>query len=262
MRAAAENADDGYRAEPTFPTSPYTTQKVRLPFEVTEDTYQQNIEKEALETKLVRQFATQFGLDFDDLDVNGDTAAGAGPDQAFLQIHDGLLKLGATVAGVHRVNGGAINAGVITPAHFFAALKAMPNKYRAIGTQAQGANSNLNPTGLAWLMSPNRHVTWVESLVARATAGGDAALSNQSGPGERPLGIPVIEVPYLPDTRVFLTNPKNLVRPVFDQVRRRRVTGETDWELATRDKRGYIFFVRQGFYIEEPDALVDVYGLA
>lgn len=260
IRAAVENADDGYRAEPTFPTVGYTTTKIRLPFEVTEDTYQSNIEGEALEEKLVRNFATQMGLDLDDLDNNGDTAAGAGPDQAFLQIHDGLLKLAANVAGVHRVNGGAIAGGTLGSAHFFAALRALPNKYRQQASKIGGTDAT-SPGGLVWLMSPNRHVTWVETLVARATAGGDAALSNGSGIGERPLGIPVLEVPFFPDSRIMLTNPRNLVRVIFNQIRRRKVTGDTDWELATRDKRGYIFFIREGFLIEEPDALVDLYGL-
>lgn len=247
LRAAVENADDGYRVEPTFPTIPYSTVKMRLPFEVTEDEFEQNIEKRALEEKLVRRFGNQLGLDLDDLDVNGDTAAGAGPDQAFLQLHDGFLKLAATAAGVHRVNGGAINGGVLNKSHFFASKRAMPNKYR---------------NGRArWMMSPNRHVTWVETLTDRATAAGDAALGGSSGPGNSPLGDPVLEVPFFPDDRVLYGDPKNLVRVFFNQVKRYRVGPNTDWELATRDKNGYIFFVREGALIEDTDALVDLYGL-
>jgi len=247
LRAAVENADDGYRVEPTFPTIPYSTVKMRLPFEVTNDEYQRNIEKRALEEKLVRRFSNQLGLDLDDLDVNGDTAAGAGPDQAFLQLHDGLLKLAANAAGVHRVNGGTINGGAISKAHFFAAARAMPNKYRTDRNR--------------WFMSPNRHVDWIEALTDRATAAGDAALGGSSGPGNSPLSYPVIEVPWFPDSRILYTDPSNLIRALFNQVRRYRVGPETDWEMATRDKNGYIFFVDEGFYIGETDALVDVYGL-
>lgn len=248
IRAAAENADDGYRAEPTFPTVPYTTTKIRLPFEVTEDTYESNIEKEALETRLVTSFATQMGLDLDDLDVNGDTAAGAGPDQAFLQIHDGLLKLAANVVGVHRIDGSTINGGALSLAHFFAGKRALPNKHRARGS-------------LRWLMSPGKAIDWVESLTARATSAGDSAIGGGGTLATNPLGIEIMEVPFFPDDRIMLTNPKNLVRTIFRQIRRRRVTGDTDWELATRDKRGYIFFIRSGFVIEDPDALVDIHTL-
>lgn len=248
IRAAAENADDGYRAEPTFPAVPYTTTKIRLPFEVTEDTYESNIEKEQLEQRLVQSFATQMGLDLDDLDVNGDTAAGAGPDQAFLQIHDGLLKLAANEAGVHRIDGSTINGGALSLAHFFAAKRALPNKHRARGN-------------LRWLMSPGKAIDWVESLTARATSAGDSAIGSGGTLATHPLGIEIMEVPFFPDDRIMLTNPKNLVRTVFRQIRRRRVTGDTDWELATRDKRGYIFFIRSGFVIEDTDALVDLHTL-
>jgi hypothetical protein len=243
-----ENADDGYRVEPTFPTIPYATVKMRLPFEVTEDEYEQNIEKRALEEKLVRRFGNQLGLDLDDLDTTGDTAAGAGPDQAFLQLHDGFLKLMATAAGVHRIDGSLINAGDLSKAHLFAGVRAMPNKYR-------GNNR------LRWVMSPNRHVDWIETLTDRATAAGDAALGGSSGPGNSPLGIPVMENPYWDDTRIALIDPKNFVRVLFNRVKRYRVTPNTDWELATRDKNGYIFFVREGCLIEETDAVVDIHTL-
>lgn len=248
LRAAVENTDDGYRVEPTFPSVPYSTVKMRLPFEVTEDEFEQNIEKRALEEKLVRRFGNQLGLDLDDLDTTGDTAAGAGADQAFLQLHDGFLKLSATAAGVHRVNGATINAGTLNKSHLFTGVRNLPNKYRGGGR-------------IRWIMSPNRHITWIETLTDRATAAGDAALGGGSGPGNSPLGIPVLENPYMPDDRILLTDPKNLVRVLFNRVKRYRVTPNTDWELATRDKNGYIFFVREGCLIEDTDALVDIYGL-
>lgn len=249
LRAAVENADDGYRVEPTFPTLPYSTVKMRLPFEVTNDELEQNIERGALEEKLVRRFGNQLGLDLDDLDINGDTAAGAGPDQAFLQLHNGLLKLAATVSGVHRVNGATLGAtaGTFDKAHIFAGARAMPNKYRS--------------DRMRWFMSPNRHLQWVEVLTNRNTAAGDSALGGASGPGNSPLSYPIIEVPFFSDDRVLLSDPQNFIRCLFNQVKRYRVTPNTDWELATRDKNGYIFFVREGFYIGEPDALVDIYGL-
>lgn len=244
LRAAVENADDGYRVEPTFPDVPYATKKWRLPFEVTDDTYEQNIEKRRLEEKLVRRFGNQAGLDLDDLNTNGDVADVSG-DSAFLTIDNGFLKLAATVAGVHRVDGATINTGDLTKAHFFAAKRAMPNKYLLQGN-------------LRWIASPNTVTNWQEYLTDRATAGGDAALSEQ---GVKPLGIEWLVNPYMPDTRLLLTNPKNLVRVLFNSVKRYFVHPGTDWELATRDKHGYIFFGRQDAIIETPDALVDVYGL-
>jgi HK97 family phage major capsid protein len=255
IRAAQENADDGYRAEPTFPDVPYDTTKIRLPFEVTEEVFEENIEKEALEAKLVNSFATQMGLDLDDLDINGDTAAGAGPDQAFLQIHDGLLKLIDGDAAVHDVDGSAINGGALSLAHFFAAIREMPNKYRNLGN-------------LRWFMSPLKASQWVEALTERATAAGDTAIGGSGTLATSPLGVPILGaddgtagISFWPDDRIVLADPRNIVRSIFRPIKRRRVTGDTDWELATRDKRGYIFFIREGISIEESDAVVNVHTL-
>lgn len=244
LRAKAENADDGYRAQVSFPTVDYEAKKMWLPWEVTEDLYHENIEEQALEAKILDEMSQQFALDWDDLDVNGDEASA----NAFLQINDGLLTLLADTVGhpgVHRVDGSTINGGAISKDHFFAARYAMPDKYVSRGS-------------LRWLASGSRIVSWTESLTDRATAAGDAALFME---GRGPLGIEWLEVPAMPDDRIVLADPKNLVRVVTWDVRRRKVTGETDWELATRDKRGYLFFVKPDFVILEDDAVVDVHTL-
>jgi HK97 family phage major capsid protein len=245
IRAAVENADDGYRVEPTFPDVQYATKKWRLPFEVTDDVYDSNIEGRALEASLVRRFGTQAGLDLDDLNINGDIAAGAGPDQAFLQIDDGLLKLLTTVAGVNRVNAATVDTGNLGKAILFDAQAAMPQKY-------------LDAGNLVWLASGRLEAAYNEYLTNRSTAAGDSAL-NQTA--QRPLGYPWLTVPFMPTSRLILTNPKNLVRVLFNGIKRYIVHPNQDWELATRDKHGYIFFGRQDFILETPQAIVDVYGL-
>lgn len=246
IRKADENADDGYRAEVTFPTVPYATTKVRLPWEVTEDTYHENIEGQTLEEAIVAEMTEQFGLDLDDLDVNGDTADVSG-EAAFLTIDNGLLKLAKEAAGIHRVDASAIKGGAIDKAHFFAMHYAMPNKYRGSGTARL-------------FMSPNRKISWLEAMTERETAAGDAVIAGGNG-FDKPLGTPIIEVPFFPDDRIIYTDPKNLVRVVSWQVRKRKVTGDTDWELATRDKRGYLYFLKRDFIIQEVDAVVDLHDL-
>jgi hypothetical protein len=249
IRAATENADDGYRAGAAFDRVTYTTKKVRLPWEVTEDVFHENIEGAALEATLVDEMTTQFSLDLEDLDINGDTAAGAGADQAFLQIDDGLLKVIAANAPVgRRVNGAAINSGDLSKEHFFAAYRAMPNKYSAQGN-------------LVWIMSVGMHTNWWEYLTNRAGAQGDALLGGNNAVSASPLGIPIISPPSWPDARIMLVNPRNFVRVVSWQVRRRKVTGDTDAELAAKDKRFYIYFIKRDVIVEEYDALVDMYGM-
>jgi hypothetical protein len=248
IRGATENTDDGYRAGATFETVGYTTRKLRLPWEVTEDVFHENIERQALEATLLDEMTSQFALDLEDLEVNGDTAA-VGADAAFLNINDGILKQVVTAAVPGRnIDGSLINAGVLSKAHFFEALYAMPNVYR------RSAN-------LRWIASPNRVVQWWESITDRAGDAGDAALLGGGEMIRRPLGIPFLEVPSLPDDVILLADPRNFVRVVSWQVRRKRVTGETDATLAALDKRFYIFFLKHDIIIEETDAVVRIHTL-
>jgi HK97 family phage major capsid protein len=246
IRAAAENADDGYRAGATFDSVSYITKKVRLPWEVTEDVFHENIEGDQLEATLTDEFTTQFANDLEDLAVNGDVAAGAGPDQAFLQIDDGIVKQVVTAAVAGRQVDAA--AGALGKAQMFDALYAMPNKY-------------VNSGNLRWICAPRRKVAWWESMTDRATAAGDAALLGQGGVLDQPLGIPFLEVPSFPENVVLLADPRNFVRVISWQVRKRKVTGETDADLAARDKRFYVFFVKVDTIIEELDAVVRIFNL-
>jgi hypothetical protein len=248
IRRGVENDDDGYRAEPDFATITYQTVKIRLPWEITEDALHENIEGSGLEATIESEMTDAWARDLEDLAFNGDTAAGAGPDQAFLQIDDGWLKQIAASADAHNIDGAAINAGVLTKAHFFAAAAAMPNKYRLQGQ-------------LRWVMSPNRYLEWVEYRTDRNTAAGDAALGSGDASTDKPLGYGITQVPFMPDSVVLLTNPKNLARVVSWAVRRRKVDGSTDWELAIKDKRGYVFFVKADHIVDEFDAVVRVHGL-
>lgn len=249
IRAATENADDGYRAGASFGTVGYQTVKVRLPWEVTEDTFHENIEREQLESTLTDEMTQQFALDLDDLGINGDTAAGVGPDQAFLAIDDGILKkIAAGGSGAHRIDGSTINAGAIDKGHFFEAYYAMPNRYRSRGN-------------LVWAVSPGRSISWWEALTDRAGAQGDALLGGRNSVADGPLNIPFWEIPAMPDDRILLLEKRNIVRVVSWQVRKRRVTGETDATLAAKDKRFYVFFLKLDTIIEEMDAVVDVHTL-
>lgn len=245
IRSATENTDDGYRAGATFDTVEYTTRKLRLPWEVTEDVYHENIEGEGLESDLVDEMTSQFALDLEDLEINGDSTSG----DPFIGINDGILKLISTAAVSGRnIDGSTINSGVWSKGHYFEALQSMPNVYRNRGR-------------LAWIMSPARKIQWWESITDLANDSGQSLLLGSNPLMESPLGIPIIEVPSMPDTTVLLADPRNFVRVISWQVRKRRVTGETDAELAALDKRFYIFFIKTDVIIEETDAVVRVHTL-
>ena len=263
MRGKEENADDGYRAGISTSEAEYQTSKLWLPFEVTEDFFHENIEGEAAEAKIIARMTSQFGLDLDDLNINGDETS----EDAFISLDNGLLKLLATEAtGANRVDATKVKdaegtelRGAMDKALFFAAKYAMPDKY-------------VNSGRLRWFMSPNRWTSWIEYLTNRATGAGDDALMAKA---LFPLGIPPFVgaasdenptpmpgVPFFPDDRIVLADPQNFVRVVNWDVRSKRVTGETDWELATRDKRGYVFFIKPDFVIDQGEAVVDLHGLS
>lgn len=251
IRRATENADDGYRAGAAFGSVGYQTVKIRLPWEVTEDAFHENIEGEGFEATLTNDMTTQFALDLEDLAINGDTAAGLGPDQAFLQIDDGLLKLlAAAGAATHTVDASVIRAGAISIETYFAMLQALPNRYR-----------NALLSRLRWIMSPSMKIAWWENLALRTGVAADALFTGPGGAANQPLGISILEVPSMPNNTIILADPKNFVRVVSWDVRKRRITGETDASLATRDKRLYIFFLKLDTIIEELDAVVRATGL-
>lgn len=245
IRSATENTDDGYRAGATFDTVEYTTRKLRLPWEVTEDVYHENIEGEGLEADLVDEMTSQFALDLEDLEINGDSTS----VDPFLGINDGILKLVADEAVVGRnIDGSTINSGVWSKGHMFEGVQSMPNVYRNRGS-------------LAWIMSPARKIQWWESITDLANDSGQSLLLGSNPLMESPLGIPIIEVPSMPDTTVLLANPRNFVRVISWQIRKRRVTGDTDAQLAALDKRFYIFFVKTDVIVEEFDAVVRIHTL-
>lgn len=248
IRAASENADDGYRAEPTFGTVPYQAVGVRLPFEITMQFLRYNVEGETVEDKIWNLMMRQFGIDLGRLDLRGDTAS-ADPS---LSINDGWLKQIAASAVAHRVNGGNVTFGSAWPnkAHLFAALEAMPDRFKA----TEGADRPV------FVGSPTNAEAYQEYLSDRASGAGDRALTG-AGDSLNPLGYEFLPVPFMPNDRLLLTPPQNLVRVLTTAIERYRVGPETDWELATRRKRGYVFFVDHDSIVEEMDAVVDVFNL-
>lgn len=247
IRAASENADDGYRAEPTFGTVPYAAKGIRLPWEITLQFLRYNLEGQTVEDKIWQLMTRQFAIDLGRLDLLGDT----GSVDPSLSIHDGWLKQIAASLVSHRVNGSTASLGVVWPnkKHLFAANDALPDKYK---------QSDRRPV---WVGSPTTHFDYIEYLTDRNTAAGDQALSGQGGAAASPLTYDFVEVPSMPNNRLLLTSPQNLIRVLTTQIERYKVGPETDWELATRRKRGYVFFVDHDSIVEEMDAVVDVYNL-
>ena len=251
IRAAAQ-ADSTYtNAGATFTKSELTTKKIRLDWEVSTESLEDNIEGGALEDHLVRLMTNAFANDIEDLAINGDGSTGN-----FLSIMEGF---------VHKVTDGSdaheaivtVSDDAWTPAVMQDIILAMPRKYRAIksnlkfyaGTDAfQGIVTN-NGT--------------LADAVAEAIAGmtpGSTQANRQNyldGVGQtlggarttRVLGVDVMEVPYYPADYVDLTFPANRVWGF-----QRDITVNREYK-PKKDTVEYTVFVRFGLQWEELDAV-------
>jgi hypothetical protein len=224
--------DDGYRVAPTFGQLQYTCVRYKLPWEVSEETYHDNIEGEGLEDKLMGMLTTQLGLDLEDLHWNGDGATGP-----FLVLNVGWWK--QLHDGAHVVDGSAINGGVICKDHFFKAKAALPQKYLASGRPR-------------WIMNSTTQDAWVQAVSNRATGAGDAALLGAAS--QTPLGIPIVNVPSLADGKVVLCDPQNLIVVNTWDVRIRKAAEGK--EAVMNDMRYYSIFLDDDCIVEELDAAV------
>lgn len=255
VRGHKENTDDGYRAGITTDDVAYDAGELWLPFEITRNFLHENIEGPAAEARIMDLMTSQWALDLDDLRINGDEES-ADP---MLKEDDGLVKKVTKSAKTHHVKGAKVKdsegnelKGAMDTALFFALLYATPNKY-------------VNSGRLRWGMSPSRWVTWIESLVQRETAVGDAALTAKD---LYPLGIPpfiasssteggatIPGIPAFPDDLVILFDPQNLCEVTTWDVESFTVRAGQDWELTTRRKDGHVFFIKRDFILLEDDAI-------
>jgi hypothetical protein len=267
IRPAPENDDDGYRAEVGFDSVAWDSKKIRLPWEVTNDLYRRNKEKRRLERRITDNMQRQWARDLASLNINGNTAGQSAdpllpdyypaPRLPFIKIDDGLLKLTAAGSGAHVIDGAAVSAS-FDKDHLFAMLEVMPVQYLSedAGETTGGGQSALSSFDLVWLANPRVVQWWTEYLTDRPTAAGDAALSRSGSSVNAPLGIPWLSEPKMPLDTIILTPPKNLVRILTTEMIRYAVSANTDWELAVRDKNGYVFFLNAGFTLDEIDAVV------
>lgn len=239
LRRKVENTDPGVRHKPNFGKVEYATTACILPFEVTENFYRENIEKENGEDIIVGLFAKQLAIDKDDLGINGDTSLSDDADDAeFLKLNDGWAK--QIAAGGHILDGR--NVTTLNSDLFFNARKLFPNKY--------------NSENVRWMMSPFIEQSWVQKLNAICEAGGHVSESAFKAPA----GIPILSIPQWADNNIGLSDPKNLA-DVFTYALKLRKTTEGE-EAIYRDVRFYAMHFDVDFIIYETDATGMITNLA
>lgn len=241
VRKKTEGVDDGYRAGVETGKIEYATTAIRLPWEITEETLRENIEGQAFEGIVTDLMTTQLGVDLEDLYLNGDTTtASSDPDYDFLKINDGWIK---QLANGHAVDASAAPySGAMSLDLFYDTLRKVPNKF--------------NNGKLRWLMSPKRAQEWELFLLNKVITQGGAVPDNIY---TSPARIPVVEVPSLDDSKIVLTDPKNLIVVNSYNVRIRKTTEGK--EAVMQDKRFYVVHLDYDPIIEETDATAIISGL-
>ena len=238
----------------TFSKVSLTTRKLRLDWELSAESLEDNIEGPDLEDHIARLMATQAGNDIEDVLING-TGSGSGLLSAF----KGFRQLASDNAHVVDAAGYGLDRTV-----FNAAIKTLPRKYKQRRNQLRFfAGSNLVQDYLFNLTASAGSVNPYD--IASGVIRGEVA-ANDGGPGTVTpfaFGIPVINVPLMDETRsgdyggatgqhgdIHLTFPQNLIVGIKRDVVVYRLF------QPKKDTIEYTLFIRVGTAIENYDAHV------
>jgi len=194
MKLATEGDNDGANSAVTFSKISLTTKKLRMDWELSTESLEDNIEGADLEDHIARLMATQAGNDIEDVILNGDTSLST---DALYKSFDGVVKKAKASGRVVDAAGANVSREV-----FNKALKAMPRKYK----QRRGdlrflAGSNLIQDFL-YANSIGTNQTIPQDIASSVIRGGVAPLGGPAGyVAPFAFGIPIVEVPLLNETQ-------------------------------------------------------------
>ena len=195
MRLAAEAEDTGINSAVQFSKISLTTKKLRLDWELSTESLEDNIEGADLEDHIARLMATQAGNDLEDVVLNGNTAL---TGDALYKSFDGVVKLAKTNGRVVAGAGAGISRDI-----FNKALKAMPRKYKQRRPDLRFlSGSNLIQD---YLYSTSQNIQNVnpQDIASSIIRGNEGALGGPAGyVAPFAFGIPIVEVPLLKETQV------------------------------------------------------------
>jgi len=258
MKLASEGENTGANSAVTFSKISLTTKKLRMDWELSTESLEDNIEGADLEDHIARLMATQAGNDIEDVILNGDTAD---TGDALYKSFDGVVK--KAKANAHVVDAAGAN---VSREVFNKALKALPRKYKQRRADLRFlAGSNLIQDFL-YANSIGTNQTIPSDIASSVIRGGVAPLGGPAGyVAPFAFGIPIVEVPLLSEIQagthtgasgnhgdIHLTFPNNVVVGVKRDVTVYRFF----W--PRKDSIEYTLYTRVGVQIEQADAWVVV----
>ncbi|AWN03917.1 major capsid protein [Rhodococcus phage Peregrin] len=269
VRKATEGTDTGINAGASFTKVSITTTKLRLDWEVTTESLEDNIEGEDLDTHLVKLFSGALANDIEDISQNGDVTLL--PTDATLGAFDGWHK--KAIAGGHVRNHVSGDGAQLGRSHFNKAINALPRKYK----QNKGALRFYGSSNLVqnYLYSqsdtnviPSEYVYGENHLRQFQSPEGAAGYESRV----RPFGVPLVEVPMF-DTEfnelnagtgndahdstsyLELTYAKNRIIGVQRDIQVYREF------VKKKDTIEYTVYTRVGVAWQDLDAVVTVTGI-
>jgi len=258
MVLATEADTTGGNSAVSFSKISLTTKKLRLDWELSTESLEDNIEGPDLEDHIARMMATQAGNDIEDVILNGNTALSS---DNLSKAFDGVVKKAKTYGRVVD-NGGA----AITRSSFNSALKALPRKYKQRRADLRFlVGSNLIQDFL-YANSIGTNQTIPQDIASSIIRGDVQPVSGPAGyVAPYAFGIPIVEVPLLPEAQdgdysgetgnhgdIHLTFPNNVVVGIKRDVTVYRFF----W--PRKDSIEYTMYTRVGVQIEQADAWVVV----
>lgn len=159
--------------------------EIMVPFEISDDFMEYNIEGMGVEDHVIRMMATQLGNDMEELYIDGDKLGPArfqsdlldsgssthAIKDTYMALGDGWLKK-FRGSNVIDANGANVNSTL-----FSNMINALPEKYKR------------NKANLRFFCSTNIEQNYRQVIGSRATSSGDSALSSESR--LTPFGIPL-----------------------------------------------------------------------
>lgn len=200
LAKATEATDTGSNAAVTFSKVSLSSVKLRLDWEISTESLEDNIEGPSLEDHIAQVMARQTANDMDDLLINGNTSSNNG----LLKALDGYVKL--ALAGGVVVDEAGDNVSRST---FDRVLRNMPTKYLQQRNQLRYfTGPGVVQDAIYSLGNPNSATEATAGAPSPGSTVGDAAflqgaMRANGGPGSTglaPYGIPLTEIPLMPET--------------------------------------------------------------
>jgi len=252
QRYITESAEENGTSTETRAHTPgsvhYLNRKIRSQYDITGEAEEDNIEGPSGVNTILAALMKQVANDIETLGIEGDESVVGSDDYSRLvRSNDGWHVLTSAGTGTHIKNAGAKQVSWKLLSDM---VKMLPTRYRGGNWQSR----------YAFVMSPNTHICLLDEFINRETGVGDAIWGGGAN-GLRPLGIPLVEVPLIPEnltvtgtdstgTFIWLVDLRNFIYVIQRAIRMHR-------EFIPRyDRMEFTVFQRCDFIIENTDAIV------